>query len=299
MSKEWMNDLTIVIPSKGRAKNQRTLRKLPRSILHRVVLVVPKNEYKDYKKQWLKEYPDISIIARDSKLEKKTVSAVRQWIITNVVKTRYFIMMDDDIQQFCYRRHNDTGEIVRDIDRKDNSYWKAVVADDKIILRGIKEMVSLMASFPAVGCSPRQFNNGLYSTPFEKDSVKDTTGIRLNSRLYCCWGGRTAYFKKHVRMDEVRQKEDYHAILTILSRGHRVACITWFMHDSQYAIDKGGCFGEREKIGHDAASKDLAKRWPEFVKITEKKNYSQTENRIETVVYWQKAYKSGVQRANQ
>jgi len=71
------------------------------------------------------------------------------------------------------------------------------------------------------------------------------------------------------------------------------------MHDSQYAIDKGGCFSEREKIGHDAASKDLAKRWPEFVKITEKKNYSQTENRVETVVYWQKAYKSGVRRANQ
>lgn len=283
-----LDKLTIIVPTRGRVDRQFTLRTLPPELRRRVVAVCPADEQAALK-QKIKElgYKGVRVVARPPALENRTIGAIRQWCIQQV-RTPFFLFMDDDVTRFCFRARPDNPTIPkRDTHTKFDPRVVLPTAPAHIVVAGIEEFVTL--------CREKYVLGGLMCRQFNPQNWT-IDGIRENFRVWAVWGGRTAWFRKHVRLDKYRFKEDFHAILTALTRGYKTFAMGHICFDTKEGSYNavGGCSDFRRSLGDDyskAEAEEFAKYWPDFVQIRERK-YKTNQTRYEVVVKWQQAYAS-------
>lgn len=259
-----INNITIYIPTIGRINNQITLNNLPGELQYRTVLLVDKSEYDDH----LFEY---SSICNVQSVEKRGIHNVRQYAVNNC-KTPYMFLLDDDMVFF----------------RRDFASIKLSPCSDQDILEMFNILVEWM-EFPhlrymLVGLSARQGNHLVEDDFVDITRQMNFHGIRLD--LFKGMG---------FRFDRSEVMEDFNLLLDMFTRGIPNRVMYQFCWNQKGSGSKGGCSTYRTDKLQKKCAEDLKNRYPDFVRLVEKKSKSAwkgMETRTDVNVQWKKAFRS-------
>lgn len=259
MSNKLFNgEVSIYIPTLGRAHIQNTFKRLSPELQDITTLVVHESEkhlpeYKEYKHVVCPHFP---------------ISEKRSWIV-NHCKTKYLIMLDDDLIFYT---------------RKEKGNWQlryTVIEDMNIMFTDIYN--ALEAGYAAVGVSPRSGNNHV-----EEEMIEI-------GRMYAVLAFDVATIRREVEFCRIQFQEDFDIILQLLRKGYPNLVFYKWAHGPAIGYQsKGGCEKERTLELQNASVHKLAELHPGFVKVRKmnKKYKGEMAQREEVLVYWQKAYKS-------
>lgn len=257
-----MDDLSLFIVSKGRHNKQITLESLPSKVLRITTLVVPRNEYENYRP--VCEKYGVCLIGAPEGIHH--VATQRQYC-TEICPTRYFAMADDDIV-FSYR--NEEGKLRPADAEKVQEMFDTIYAD---LLNGV----------PAVGISPRFGNN------FTKEDYIEV------GRMYRIWAFDLSIYKKlGITMAPYPEflMEDFHWVLTFLENGYKNRVYYKYAQDDKGGSNaEGGCSTYRTAEVNKRAALWLMQHHPTAVSLTTKRGWQGIERRTDVHVEWQKAYR--------
>lgn len=255
-----MKDLTIYIPTYGRADSQITYDNLSPEIQKKVVLVVHPKEKKLYDKKY-------NIVL----CPKKTIAAKRAWIIENC-PTKYLIMIDDDLQFYIRRdlegwrlRYSDKGE---DINIMFEAVYKSLKED----------------GYVHVGISDRSGNNHVKGLAAE------------NTRMFGFLAYNRDVVLKNVEFNRVKFHEDFDINLQLLYKGYPNLVYYYFAkHDIAGFNSEGGVSTERTLENHNNSVRNFAEVNKGFCTVRTTKKKSQEDEfseRLELIIYWKRAFES-------
>lgn len=262
-----MNNLRIVIPSRGRADHQLTIRSLPECLLPQTIVVVPKEDLQAYKRL---HGDKVEVIAQPKRIE--TIAQKRGWICKELCEEKLVMLDDDLVFQVRYdAKMRPTKEIttgVRLLQARGSSE----------VENGFADLSDLLDKYVHGGFGSRLFNNR------QPEAIRYTTRC-MHALAYtreACeiikWGG-------------VNLKEDFDAALQLLRKGYNNFLIQYVAVSPQGYGASGGCTEERAKSGHSQSAHELAAAHPEYVKVVTK-NYKGIP-RDEVVISWRKALADG------
>jgi TET-associated glycosyltransferase-like protein len=251
-------DLTIFIPTLGRATSQHTwnslsseLRKVTKLVIWEGEKDVP--EYKKYPHWVCPLYP---------------IAEKRAWIVKNC-KTKYMIMLDDDIL-FYVRKTNDDWHLRYNTDEDTNEMFATIVE-------------LLEAGYAHVGVSSRVGNNRVEELIVE------------NARMFGVLGYNVEILHTKVKFGRIEFQEDFEVCLQLLRQGYPNAVLYKWAHGAKISYhSKGGCEKQRTFESQNASVRRLAELHPGFVTIRQvKKKYEgEMAHRDEVIVHWKKAFES-------
>lgn len=262
-----MNDIKIVVPSRGRASSQYTIAALPTSLYAQTCIVVPKEEYKAYRA----ECDDrVEIIAQPKRID--SIAAKRGWICKELCTSK-LLMLDDDLTfqvryDPAFRPVKDFAEGVRLLEPRRVEH----------VEQGFRDLSKLMDKWVHGGLGSRLFNN------------RQVKGVQFNGRCMHA----LAFTKEAcdiIKWGRVNLKEDFDATLQMLRRGYPNFIMHYLAVSPKPYGAEGGCTTERGSSGHSASAHQLAAAHPEYVRVVTK-NYKGVP-RDEVVVSWQKALRDG------
>jgi hypothetical protein len=271
----------ITIPSSGRAKRQQTLMALHKTGItdsYNTVLVVYKDEVRDYSRPSYKgkRIKNVEVVGVPD--EYRGISRKREWIITKLAEkrgARYVAMFDDDLS-FCHRPR---------IAKPDMPY---INADPYQMHRMIEMMtIWLENGLVHVGLIARQANR--------KTGVKwQQPGRLMNAYAYDTVALRNMIMEGDIRLGRVPVMEDFDLTLQLLELGfpNRISCRYGWTTTSNLP---GGCSTYRTAELHSNAAKKLARLHKPFVKTVarEAKTWQQGFNeRLDVRIEWKKALAS-------
>ncbi len=236
-----MIEYEIYIPSLGRWNCVHTLECLSPTLLANTYLVVQRKEHI--------KYCEYNLEANVISCPVKGIHKVRQWIMERS-KSKYIIFMSDDLK-FYHR-----GEL-----SENGTYYHLVDNSLKQNMRMVDLMVKWMnEGYVHVGISPRQFNR------------MHPTKAKEIDRMHDCYGYEREVFNGlGIRFDRVRVMEDMDVTLQFLTRGI-VNRVSYYYAWNQSGSNKsGGCSTYRTYEVQAAAAEEMARLWPDFVKVVEKK----------------------------
>lgn len=231
--------MQIFIPTRGRVPLQFTWKNLPDALRQHATLVCPAEEVAEHQARGrtATARPDVPL------------SAVRQWIVTDLARQdEPVIMLDDDLAFFVRatpERHN------------------LIPADDEATVRIFERLYEHVESgmFAHAGLSPRQFNN----TNFPHTEIRT---MRMNA-VHCVDPEIIA--KEGIRYDDVDLMEDYHVALSLMKKGYDNIVITDAAWDQTRGSGADGGFAmTRTKERQSAAAHKLAELHPDCVKVVKK-----------------------------
>lgn len=145
-------------------------------------------------------------------------------------------------------------------------------------------MAGALDAYGAAGISHRSGNQNK-DTPTEE-----------NTRLFAVWGVNVEkYFTLEQRFEDIPLKEDFYIQLGFLTKGIKTISNNLFVFGkAKGANQAGGCSLYRTLDAQNQGSRMLKKAFPDFVTLCKKNNDHWNgigkEDRIETIVYWKKAY---------
>lgn len=259
-----LNDVTIVIPTKGRAHKQTTLVSLPAHIRRKVRLVVYKNEAKHYRLCW----PDQPLWVVP--LSVRGIAEKRRYLIENT-KTRFLLMIDDDFR-FCYRPTMKSGSLIY-LDENDERF-----------VRMFKRMRYLADVYLHVGISHRSGNH----------NAKEP--LKFNSRIAGTYMLDLVRLKRaDVELGRLEVMEDFDITLQLLRKGYENVVLYRYCYNHMgYSNAKGGCSSFRTPDVQKRAAIRLAELHHPFVKVIERKasTWQGMTTRTDVIVYWKKAFQS-------
>jgi hypothetical protein len=256
-----LDDVTVVIPSSGRADRQITLRQFPEWLRRKVVLAVPSLERLDYEGAW----PGQEVLPLPCKGIAETRRRLMEWC-----PTRFLLMIDDDMT-FAYRPDMAKASL------------KSLPPGDRGVTNLFVYWRSLMRSYVHVGLSARQGNNHVHE-PYKE----------------CCRMFNTYMYDlpvvRHlgVRYGRLPVMEDFDLTLQLLRLGYPNAVIYRWCWNQPGSNAPGGCSQYRTcEMQADAAAR-LAELHPGFVRVVQKEsaNWDGMNRRMDVTVYWKKAYES-------
>jgi hypothetical protein len=252
-------DLTIYIPTLGRAEIQNTFKNLSPELQAITILVIHTSEedneyYEDYNHIVCPLFP---------------ISEKRAWII-NQCKTKYLIMLDDDLLFYT---------------RKDDIDWRLRYNDKGEDMNNMFEDIlsALQAGYAHVGISPRAGNNRVMEVAVE------------NSRMYAVLGFNVQIIKDNVKFCRIQFQEDFDITLQLLRKGYPNCVYYKWAHGPMIGYQtKGGCENERTLELQNASVRKLVELHPGFVTVRKmnKKYKGEMATRDEVIVYWKKAFAS-------
>lgn len=259
--------MRIFIPTAGRADRQFTLGNIPRKWLQHTALVVPKAQAKQYRP--VAEEYGVELLCHGV----QRIGPTRHWIMEYAARHGIAapLMLDDDLK-FCVRRT--PGSI------------KLSIAEPKEVDAMLREVKKLTKKHAMVGVSARQGNNHV------EDDVKYST--RMNAAYAI---NPDAYFAEGASFKRLKVMEDFDVTLRLLLAGHRNAVLykyAWNQHGGSGST--GGCSGWRTAEVQSAAAHKLAKLYPGFVSVVEKRSKSGWEGmqvRHDVRIQWKRAAKAG------
>jgi hypothetical protein len=98
-----------------------------------------------------------------------------------------------------------------------------------------------------------------------------------------------------LRWNSVISKNDYDVTLSLLELGYMNVVSYHYTHDQTGGPTlAGGNTGWRDQAMHDAASRELHRRHPAFVRLVTKQKPDWPFPRTDVVVSWKKAYETGI-----
>lgn len=259
-----MEDLSIAIPSRGRAGNVETIAWLPADILDRLELFVRADEHEAYRAA----YPDLRVTVVPEWIS--AIPAKRQWIVEQCT-TRYLMQIDDDVM--FYRRD---GEHESGTPRLRNATPEEVGLMIREMLEKARD------GYAHVGVSMRPGNNRF-----------DGDGLDMNQkggswRVCHIFLHDLAAFKEHgIRWDRMtRTMEDFDVTLQLLRAGcSPYMFYKWSQHDK--GLDApGGCSEYRdEEVWGDAVA-ELQALHPDVVRLREN-----AKGTPQAQVEWRRAFR--------
>jgi hypothetical protein len=248
-------DLTIYIPTLGRADKQLTYSNLSPEIKKVTKLVIHKSEkglYNDYPHIICPEYE---------------IAAKRQWIIENC-PTRFMAQLDDDLHFYI---------------RKEPGKWNLRYTNAVDINSLFENIIMIMeAGYIHVGVSDRAGNNRVEEMIME------------NQRMMRFLVYDIPKVRKHAIFGRMDYQEDFDICLQLLRKGYKNAVIYEYAQGNPRFNAKGGCEVDRTIERHNRSIARLAELHPDFVTIRKKNDVSSGEfnTRNECICHWKKAYES-------
>lgn len=254
-----MNDVTYVINTLGRVNRQITWNNLPPSIRAKTVLSVQYHERNDYG-------PEYKLLVLPHTITD--LPTTRQWLIDNV-KTRYLVIMDDDLTFFTRKNDNPA------------KLYKMEEWEHEEMFGDMLHLLDL--GHPMVGISSREGNNR------EPAAIKY---VGRSMRIFAL--DLETVREVGARFDRTKTKEDMDMTLQLLRAGYQNAILYCYANDHVSSNAPGGCANYRtlELMKEDALV--MQKLHPEFVKVVEKTTKTSWggATRTDVVVQWKKAYQS-------
>jgi hypothetical protein len=266
-------NLKILITTMGRVHKQLTYDYMPPALKKQAIIVCPPNEAKDHAALGR----NILVCTKDGQgLAKK-----RDWVLQHAWKQgwRYIAMLDDDV--VLQRR------------RKDMRITNATHDEYPLAFEWLEKQ--LKAGYAHVGWQHRAL------------AFADTGPAMIGTRqMYCL-----AYDVKKLEKVEATfsgglppfaSMSDFYMTLQLLTAGlPNIVSLEW--RAAPYKSNApGGCSTYRTKKTIEASARAIAKMFPDFVKLREKKTSwegvaEQGENRetqTDVTVYWKKALEYGL-----
>lgn len=263
-----MHDLRIVIPSRGRADHQLTIRSLPESLLPQTCVVVPKEDLAAYKRL---HGSKVDVIAQPKRIE--TIAQKRGWICKELCEEKLLMLDDDLVFQVRYDAKMRPAKAITPGVRLLQARGAAEVE------AGFADLSDLLDKYVHGGFGSRLFNNG------QPEALRHTTRC-MHALAY------TREACDIIKWGKVNLKEDFDAALQLLRKGYDNFLIQYVAVSPQGRYGAaGGCSEERAKTGHSQSAHELAAAHPEYVKVVTK-NYKGIP-RDEVVISWRKALADG------
>lgn len=254
--------MNIYIPSRGRAGAELVWHRLPPPWREGAMLVVPKDEKKDY--AHYSGVPVKNILAPDV----HGIGAVRQWIVD---RCDYSVLMLDDDIHFFARRKDDPTKLLK---ASPSDTAKMLVVCDNVL-----------QDHAHIGIATREGAN------------RCTDKFIDNTRLLRALGYRPAILKKHgIRFDRLPVMEDFDVALQLLRLGYPSRQVNYFTQDQGASNAPGGCSEYRTMEVQAKGAEGLAKLHPEFVTVVEKEPLKSGgwsgQARKDVRIAWKKAFAS-------
>lgn len=249
--------MQIFIPTLGRSDCQVTWHNLPPLVQMDTKLVVQHHERLKYE-----GYPTIVLPS-----EIKSIGPTRQWLVDN--GPMHILMLDDDLD-FAVRRSDDP-----------TKFLPARDVDVHHMIHIIK--LSLAENFNLVGVSGREGAN------------RDTSQFKYSTRQLRVHGINTRFFRSHnIRFDRVPFMEDFDVTLQLLELGYPNRVLNGWVHNQRGGSNApGGCSITRTIEAHNAATIELQRLHPSYVRIVEKESGNWGAARLDVYIQWKRAYDAG------
>ena len=266
-----MKKLGIYIPSYKRPKRLNTIRFVTKKFINNTFIVITKDDYKDYKKNFNKK--NLLVCPENG------ICKTRQWIIENS-KTKYALILDDDLR-FQVRRGKNL---------KLKNFGKNT----------FNSMVELLTSWlneglVHVGISQRFGNNRIEEDFKEKARMN-------NAYAYNCKEMIKLKEKHNVAFDYLEKKynkqlvmEDFFVTLSLLQLGYKNRVTFKYCWNQDQSGSSGGCSEYRSAKMQKESAIILSKEFPKYVRIVEKKSAIDWkgigDTRTDVVISWIKAFR--------
>jgi hypothetical protein len=258
--------MDIVIPTRGRYKQQETLKHLLDAGLY-VTLVVPKDEYYAGLYSFYEELHQVTVVPYPG---LEGIAYKRQWIMETVGKQDAICMLDDDLTFF--KRRTDAPDKLEDI--------------TPVELRAAfnKMECLLLDAFPHVGFAAREGANRVIAS------------FIYNTRIMRVLGYNRRVLKKEgIAFGRIKVMEDFDVALSLLTKGYENVIINTVAHNQKGSGAVGGCSAWRTPQVQAQAALRLSELYPGIVKVVEKttKTAWGGGTRTDVTIQWKKAYKVG------
>lgn len=252
--------MQILIPSYGRAQNKNlTHQWLPHSWRPLVTYVVHPSEQAAYEEQ----LSEAGVRVAPIQYEVGNMANMRRRAVKQLVAQETFLFLDDDIR--FYNRRADNMERLEYITER--------AAEEML-----EEVEEKLGQYHHVGISHREGNNRL-ELPFV-----------LNQR---CTRASAFHRGSYLRYAPTLQiMEDFDVALQMLSAGLPYCVLSYYAQGQAGTQASGGCSSFRTNERQAQAARALAAKFPDFVKLRNKKTKGGLGESLDVTVYWKKAYES-------
>lgn len=239
----------IVIPSSGRADQLATYKQLIGNVDCEVVLCVHENEFDSYKvganrsheKLGIRDIPDI-MRHRCNKLPQ-----IRDEIMRHMCDYGTVIMIDDDFRFFK-----------RDADRKLHP------AKPEDMQGMVDKVLSELRPFN-VGMAGVSMRGGNNRYPDVEPNYRINGFLAVKTKVYY------ELHKKGIKFGEFDLAEDFWYCINLLNNCHELRTIFSYAYDQPQSGAAGGCSEYRTSEMQERVSREIHKRFPKYVRVTEKK----------------------------
>jgi hypothetical protein len=251
----------IYIPTRGRVGSQVTYDTLVGAIVNTIALVCPPDEVKAHHAEGR------AAIACPA----QGITATRQFIMDHC-PTGKVLMFDDDLR-FAVRRLDDPG--------------KFLPAGGNDVRDMVARLESMLDQVPLVGLCNR---GGANRVP------PGDIPVSMNKRLFDVQCVDAEWFHKNKIVYRQRFMEDFDVSLQALLKGYPTALLTTHTKDNIGGANAGGgCSIYRTPEKQAIAARQLADRWPGFVKVrvVNAKGSGIWSERTDVTVQWAQAAKAG------
>lgn len=263
--------LKIYIPTMSRVAKQSTLSKLPEKLQAAVTLVCPPEDVKPLRER----HKDTNVLACPA----KGIAATRQWIMDYSRKAGHerIVMLDDDL---TLQKRREGGRITN--------------LEGPEFMEAFQWLDNALKVHAAATFGPRFLSYDLKGEEWLNKRQMYVLGYNVKAVHEV-----KASFTKG--LPEMPVMEDFHMTLQLLKAGRsNTLSLVWRV--SPYAANApGGCSTWRTVERQNATARALEKLHAPFVVVKEKKAWKgmasaqgvASEQRLDVVVYWQKAAKAG------
>lgn len=257
-----MGMMEIFIPSSGRANRQTTIGNLSPKLYKSIQLVVPKRELKDYA-VWGNH---VKLVAVPDRI--KGIGATRHYIMSMLATSETVAMFDDDLR-FDKRRYDDV------------SKFRPTTMEDTIdMVRALEAGLSAKVPHGSIMC---------------RDGANRFAGDQHNIRMLRVLAYHLpTYHALKINYGKLTIMEDFCTTLALLTAGKPSFTLGQWTQDQTRSGAPGGCSQYRDAAMQERAAHELARLFPDFVKVVEKETKVAWGGgtRSDVMISWKKAYES-------
>lgn len=272
----------IMIPTRGRAGEQQTLKSLSPLLRADTILVCPAEEAEDLDRLSVYHHRDhqnrmVTILPQPASVT--TIAAKRAWmmewaLLNGIDKV---LMLDDDL--FFYYRY------WKQEAKNGEGDWRLNDSYDEMTSRWITDLMErITPEVPHGGFGPRQGNNN-FPDGWLVGGARMMLALAYHVPTVCT----------HATLARIDTREDMDVALQLLRAGlPNVITHDFCVGQKSYAAP-GGCDIERTTEKSDADAYKLAELHPGFVKVVQKEYLGHP--RKEVIVQWKRALASAGPRS--
>tara|TARA_R100001463_G_scaffold124691_1_gene181815 strand:- start:30821 stop:31627 length:807 start_codon:yes stop_codon:yes gene_type:complete len=265
--------MKIYIPTRGRPDNQETLKWFPESMIKdgTVILAIDEDEQDKYTK-----YPEVQKFIVPSSV--KGISAKRKYIIEQADRRHRLdsrvVMLDDDLRFYVRKSADDW-------------HLRYLEPEEYPALFGLLDEW-MDQGYAHVGVSAREGNNRVEELAVENTRYMRVLAYNLDA------------FPEDIEWGRTRVMEDFDISLQLLRRGKACRVSYFYAQGQKSSNADGGCSEWRTIDVHNAGADRLHELHPSCVRVVEKQTKTAWNGlpRRDVIVGWKKAYKEGIEHAN-